>query len=367
MRILEFEVLIVGAGPAGATAALNLAPFRKVALVAPSTAVFPRVGESVPAVVRRLLADMGLLEAFESEGHIPSWGNHSIWGTTTPIIRDSLRDPDGHGWHLDRVRLESWLRGVAQYRGAKLMSPAIVQSLERDGRHFVATVITPEKAQTISAEFLIDAGGRASPAARRLGARRRIDDHLVCRWICGRENMPDSSLLFNYVQAVEDGWWYTAPLPELRRIVAFHTDAGTPVAAAMRDRTTFLARAAATSELAAILVRCGFSPDLCGGIAPAHSSVLLPCASDNWLAAGDAALAFDPLSSQGILNALFTGLAGAESAHQTLSGELARPSEYTSTIADIYRLYRRQLRDWYRAETRWPVAPFWRRRHQMPI
>jgi flavin-dependent dehydrogenase len=39
-----------------------------------------------------------------------------------------------------------------------------------------------------------------------------------------------------------------------------------------------------------------------------------PCAGEGFLAAGDAALALDPLASQGLLNALFTGLAAAEAA-----------------------------------------------------
>lgn len=27
-----------------------------------------------------------------------------------PVESDFLRDPDGHGWHLDRARFDAWLR-----------------------------------------------------------------------------------------------------------------------------------------------------------------------------------------------------------------------------------------------------------------
>ena len=56
------EVLIVGAGPAGSSAALMLAPGRSVVLVDRRSEVAPRIGESLHPAARRLLAELGLLE-----------------------------------------------------------------------------------------------------------------------------------------------------------------------------------------------------------------------------------------------------------------------------------------------------------------
>src|SRR5258706_13570090 len=107
---MDFDALIVGAGPAGATAALNLAPTRRVALVDSRAVATPRIGESLPAAARRLFSDMGLLDSFEREGHSPCYGNRFFWGGLAPEESDSLRNPDGPGWHLDRARFETWLR-----------------------------------------------------------------------------------------------------------------------------------------------------------------------------------------------------------------------------------------------------------------
>ena len=55
------------------------------------------------------------------------------------------------------------------------------------------------------------------------------------------------------------------------------------------------------------------------GFSAAHSARLQPLAGPAWFAAGDAACSFDPLSSQGLLNALYSGLAAAEAADRHLS------------------------------------------------
>jgi flavin-dependent dehydrogenase len=73
-------------------------------------------------------------------------------------------------------------------------------------------------------------------------------------------------------------------------------------------------------------------------------------------------VSFDPLSSQGLFNALYTGLAAAEAADRHLSGATEALTDYERAIADIWSAYRAQLALWYRAEGRWADRPFWRRR-----
>jgi flavin-dependent dehydrogenase len=95
-----------------------------------------------------------------------------------------------------------------------------------------------------------------------------------------------------------------------------------------------------------------------------HQSRCCPCdgVSAARLATGDAAISFDPLSSQGLLNALFTGLAAAEAAHEHLSGAPNALASYAAALEGIWRAYARQVSITYSAEARWPEAPFWKRR-----
>jgi flavin-dependent dehydrogenase len=366
MRVDVLDVLILGAGPAGATAALNLAPLRSVAVVERSAAPSPRIGESLPAAARRLFRDMGLLDSFLAEGHAPCYANRSVWGDPRPRELDALRDADGHGWHLDRVRFEQWLRDVAMSRGAEIIVPATLERIERVGDGWRVDIARGSEITTIEAMLVIDAAGRAAPVARRLGAQTRVDDRLACGWVYGRDE-GDGGRGLTFIEATEDGWWYTAPIPHGRRVLAFHTDADLPAARIARDRDALLARATSAKELADLLHASGFVAEETSGFTAAHTATLEPCAGPGFLAAGDAALAFDPLSSQGLLNALFTGLAAAEAADSHLRGDVEALSRYRDTIAGIAAAYRQHLALFYAEEQRWPEAPFWKRRHALRL
>jgi flavin-dependent dehydrogenase len=360
--VYEADVLIVGAGPAGTMAAINLAPFYRVVLVESRTEITPRIGESLVPATKRLLADMGLLESFLAEGHEPWYGTRSVWGASEPQEIDFLRDPDGHGWHLDRARFEQWLREVARAKGADLLIPAIFDQLEHDGQRWDVSLKAPDRPIVINASLIIDAGGRAAPVARKLGVRTQVDDRLICAWIYGRDES-NAGRGLTYVEAVEDGWWYTAPLPGNRRVLAFHTDSDLPSAQIIRARKGLSERAGTVKELSAVLTASGFTPQSERGTTAAHSAKLEVAANENWLAVGDAAISFDPISSQGLLNALFTGLAAAEAADRHLRGDASALSDYSQIIEGIAEAYRHHLAFFYSTETRWPQSPFWKRRH----
>jgi flavin-dependent dehydrogenase len=361
--VRSVEVLVIGGGPAGLTAALNLAPSRRVAVIERFDSAPERIGESLAPAARRLLADMGLLAAFEAENHNRCFANRIVWGSDEAIEVDLLRDLDGPGWHLDRARFESWLRGIAKLRGACLFAPARLIRLERHASRWRASLAAAGEQFELAADVLIDASGRSGVAARILGARRRIADKLVCGWLRGSAT-GETDAGTTFIQAAEHGWWYSAPIPGRQRVLAFHTDADLPAAGVARSREMLLTAARDVSGLAPILAAANFADSEIGFCA-AHSSELVPPAGEAWLAAGDAALAFDPLSARGLFNALFTGLAAAEAADRHLSGDRDALAGYVKVIAGIASAYRRELVHWYSQEERWMAAPFWCRRRKV--
>src|SRR5262245_36913033 len=360
----DIDVLVVGAGPAGATVALNLAPLCQVAVVDLRARPGPRIGESLPPAARRLLTDMGLWESFSAQDHSPCYANRAAWGSAQPVETDFLRDPDGHGWHIDRARFELWLRAVAVDRGALLLAPARMRSMEWNGSRWRARLSTTTGSIELTARLVIDAAGRAAPVARRAGAHRERQDRLFCSWLYGEADPCGHGAGLTYVEAEEHGWWYTAPVPGGRRVLAFHTDADLPEARAFANPKLLPQRVPPNGELTAILSDSRFTPTEHGGVTAAHSAVLHPFAGPSWLAVGDAALSVDPLSSQGLLNALYTGLAAAEAAERRLAGDADALPQYQDCLTRVHTAYRAHLAHWYGVETRWTNSPFWKRRRR---
>jgi flavin-dependent dehydrogenase len=145
-------------------------------------------------------------------------------------------------------------------------------------------------------------------------------------------------------------------------MLAWHTDADLPAAALLQTRSGLLQRARSSPTLTAEIADTCFEGSGPPRVTAAHSATVMPPAGDGWVAAGDAAVSFDPLSSQGLLNALYTGLASAEAADRALSGDGSSLSAYASRLAEIDAVYRRNLAAWYGLERRWPDHEFWRRR-----
>jgi flavin-dependent dehydrogenase len=374
---VDTDVLIVGAGPAGSCAALNLAPFSRVLLIDRQADPVPRAGESLPPAANKLLADMALLEDFKHQGHLPCFGNQSRWGSDQVTDSDFLRDPMGHGWHLDRRVFERWLRRKAEQRGAALWAPCRLGAIEVSGDDRSALgaypwVVRVEglngcATRSVRAKVLIDAGGRTPGVAKRLGAERMSSDTLCCAWSTGApavstQNAGAPGAGASYIEADEHGWWYTAPLPNGKRIIAFHADAE-PLPW-MRNQQSLLATAATRPALAAHLVNGAWIEQNVlseFGLTAANTAVTQPCMGPAWLCVGDAALSFDPLSSQGIFNALYTGLAAAEAVerHLRLGTDFV---EYADQIGSIEQAYRARLAQSYGAERRFESSSFWANR-----
>jgi 2-polyprenyl-6-methoxyphenol hydroxylase-like FAD-dependent oxidoreductase len=229
--LADIDVLIIGAGPAGCATALSLAGKRSVLLVDRREGALVRVGENLPAAAGRILADLGVMAAFQAQGHAPCHGQLSRWGGERLVERDALRDPYGPGWHLDRARFDTLLREAAVAHGAHFLAPidmGRIASVDDGWRVLLSG------ARTVTARILVDAGGRTAPVARALGQRPVAEDGLACAWA----HLPDNGLHpgMTLIEAEEEGWWYSAPLPGQRRILAFHTDADLPAAREVRDR-----------------------------------------------------------------------------------------------------------------------------------
>ncbi len=340
------SVAVIGGGPAGAATALSL---RKLAPAWPVTLLHTplnggwRPGETLAPGCRALLESLALWQPFLAENFLEAPGTRAAWGGPEVYENEFLFSARGPGWHLDRPRFDRMLIECARAAG--------VETIAESWR-------TPAGEKAVArADFVVDATGRPASFATSRGARRVADDALI--GVCSVLTYPhgdapqDRSTL---IEAGEHGWWYSAIVP-----------GGRVVAAWMSDADLVRAQAPWSANLAAApLTRARIGdavPQLAPAVFSARSQRLLPCAAPGWLAVGDAAAAFDPLSSQGIVRALRLGKIASFTVYDFLRGRAGALEKYRHYIAAEYEHYGESKARFYRLEARWPAAPFWARRH----
>jgi flavin-dependent dehydrogenase len=359
-----YQVVVLGGGLAGCSTALALRRhgIRGVLLVEAGDYQAVRIGESLPPESRLLLEQLGIWQEFLSEGHEPCLGNCSLWGEDAPGYNDFLFNPHGTGWHLDRRRFDAFLARKTVEGGVELWDRTRYDGVEPLGEEGIALRLTTAGGpRSVITRFVVDGTGNRSKLARSMSATRRFHDRLS--YVAAFLELPASSVLsrLTLLEAVEYGWWYAALLPDRRVAVAVASDPEIIKKEALHQRDIWLTRLRETRHLCGELSGCS----------PAHDGMVLCTALsfllDNicgrgWLAVGDAASSYDPISSQGIYKALLDGLQAAEAIAAWLAGEAGALDSYQAAIAARFDDYLRIRNYFYEREQRWSSAPFWARR-----
>ncbi len=357
------DVVVVGGGPAGASTALGLVRSgQSVALLERSRYDHVRFGETLPPVVRLLLAELGVWERFQSDAHSPSPGIVSAWGQPELYENDFFFNPYGCGWHVDRRRFDDMVALAAEEAGT------VVYRATRPSRCFQERsgdweleVAAGARRVRLRSKFLVDATGRASWVARRQGARRLTFDRLI--GVIGffsansRSSSHDQRTL---VEASENGWWYSALLPNHHTVVAYMTDVDLFPRVPGTLRSHWQARLHQTVHTRLRVESCSWESSL--RLVSANSYLMDRVAGRNWLAVGDAALAFDPLSAQGVSKAVASGLAAAQTIEEYFRGNPRTLNDFAQRCEHSFAQFLEMRAQYYGREKRWPTSPFWLRR-----
>jgi flavin-dependent dehydrogenase len=313
-----------------------------------------KIGEALPGAAVRLLRALDL-PAPEREGpHTAIAGTVSAWGSPQFTATDALRDPYGTAWRLDRHRFDAELRQAARAAGTALR-PALLRNVARDGECWRLGF---DDGGEERARWIVDAGGRSARIARKLGAKRLRDSRLIALYRIGAANA-DFCDSRTFIESTPNGWWYASRLPSGAAVAGFHTDA----AEATRIRAepqAWLDALAATRGLAPLFASMHFAQIL--PAADAGGARLTAFYGEGWIACGDAAIGFDPISGQGIFAALHDGSAAADAVNAALDGEQALLGAYARRLEEVWSIYCARRDAMYSSERRWPDRPFWLQR-----
>jgi flavin-dependent dehydrogenase len=306
------------------------------------------------------LQHLGIWEAFLQGGHLPCYGNQSAWGGSHLESYSFIYDPNGHGWHLDRRRFEQQLWERAAELGVLRLQAASLQQVERDRERWQLSFKHPTAVQ-LTARFLVDATGRASWFARRQGVRRHSEDRQIALIAFLKPTETPITDTTSLVEAIADGWWYCALLPDGRLATAFFTDPDFwGCSSALSDR--WLEQLSVTKYTRSRIYDGGYYLNGQPKLVAANGGRLDRFSGEGWLAVGDAAMSYDPLSAHGLTIALAGGRDAASAIAAYLSSDQDALATYHDRLDSAYVRYLRMRRQIYAAESRWTESLFWQRR-----
>lgn len=340
----EPHIVVLGAGPAGAATAIGLRRLGYPVTVVSDWRRFAAV-EGVSQRVLEGLRHAGLGGAL-SEAAMPATRQVRWNGEHLQMNQEFL---------LDRQRFDRALRADLARAGVTLIEGRIREVARAEGHQ-----VRLDDGQALQAEFLVEARGRQAPlAADRLRGPETIS--LLNVW----HDAPGAPA--SAVESLDDGWAWMARLADGRCYWQITLDAqGVPTKAALPE---YCARRRRDSALVAELF--GAQAMEPAQVHARSSTAILAgeCVGDDWIRVGDAAMAVDPLSGNGI----FQSLSSALQAPVVINTLLRRPERaalarqfHQQRVEQLFMRFARIGRDFYGQEQTRAGLPFWARRRGWP-
>ncbi|MCK5897529.1 MAG: FAD-dependent oxidoreductase [Methylococcales bacterium] len=172
------DVVIIGAGPAGTSAATHLAK-AGINVVILEKAQFPRpqVGESLIPHFWKFTDVLGVSEAIEAEGFIAKAGGISVWNGKTRQILFSDFGYTRAGLHVERDIFDHLLLKHSERSGAMVYQQINVQKVDFSQPNNLGVYFSDQenKKGIIRCAYVIDATGHRSLLARQFNTRHLIN------------------------------------------------------------------------------------------------------------------------------------------------------------------------------------------------
>jgi flavin-dependent dehydrogenase len=327
----ECDVLVVGGGPAGSTIASLLAQKRKHTIVLEKER-FPRfhIGESLLPLNLPLFDRLGIAEDVHRIG-VYKPGAELISdehnAATTFRFADNPYLSIGHSYQVRRSEFDKLLLDNSRRLGAEVIEGTRVTDVALDAGSAprVTTTDADGVTTTWSARFLVDASGRDTLLANRLGLKR-IDKRNNTAAVFGHfRNVPrrpgDKAGMIT-VYLFEHGWFWMIPLwDDVMSVGVVGTQAFFKARKANLE-SLFATAVAATPSLAAHMANAEPLGSLtaCADYSYDSQSYV----GENHILIGDAAAFIDPLFSSGVMMAMSSAAFGTTVVEGLLDGQQSR-------------------------------------------
>ena len=335
MSLLHTDVVIIGDGVAGLCLAYLLQQNDISTIVIGLSKILPRMAlaETLPPSSLVLLEQLGLKTLFERSALRKTYGYHSLWGTAHVMDTNFFfHRPFQYGLKLDKQKLLMELKN-------SLAQPVL--AVDRwygfDPMESRLRIKCGTKEEVIKGKIFVDGTGRKRSLLKQLHIPTEQSDQQLA-FSCHLPRVYHPKIKHDvFTELFTQGWGIVSGLDERTNVLTLFTEQNLPLARDLRYYRKWQEVLSETRILQDFLVS---NLDVRVKVSIANSSRASQISGKNWLAIGDAAIAFDPLSSHGITNAVYTAWQAQEAITLYLKSNLQKPLvDYAHSLEKIFIAY----------------------------
>ncbi|MCB1056958.1 MAG: tryptophan 7-halogenase [Acidobacteria bacterium] len=360
MTLSRADCLVIGGGPAGATAARQLA-LQGLDVVVLEKDRHPRfhVGESFLPRSLAQLRELGLEDRLERLPRVQKLGAEFLEGhagsePSRIWFRDALGGGEPEAFNIARAPFDAMLLDAAREAGATVREDTPVREILElaDGAVRVATADGE-----VAARYLLDASGQGTILGRHLGTRRVLPALKKVAYFGhfrGVGRAEDETGGFISLVLCREGWFWLIPLDEETTsigLVLHHGDARQLPVPASQILGWAVRRCPVMAERCADAV----FPES-NGVTADFSYTCAPYAGPGYFLLGDAATFLDPIFSTGVCLGMMGAVEAAEHVAALVRGTgadaAARQQDYSRFVERSSRPFFRLVEGFYQQSFR---------------